>query len=235
MKIVPAILTDSPRELEKMVRQSESFTDWAQIDIMDGRFVPSHSITAADLAAVLQRCPDAVLSLSKELVEGPKDAMRTDLKVDAHLMVNDPAVHFADFKKAGARKITFHFEATPSPQEAIARARHLGLEVAVALNPETPLSALMPLLPLVDSVLFLTVNPGFYGSPFIPEVLDKIKDLRARGPGARIGVDGGIKADNIALVASYGVDYICVGSAIFKQADPAASFLDLRRKLGLVP
>jgi ribulose-phosphate 3-epimerase len=208
LKVIPAILTDSPQELETMLRLAESFADWVQIDIMDGNFVPSRSITAADLARV-----------------------NTTLKLEIHLMVQNPESCFLDFHRAGAAKIIFHCEATSSPQQALHQLRELGLQAGIALNPETPVSAILPLAPSVDSVLFLSVNPGFYGSKFIPEVLDKIDAFRKLQPGVKTGIDGGIKRDNILEVASHGVDFLCVGSAIFKEPDPQRSFQQLQELL----
>lgn len=200
-QVVPAILTDSPRELEIMVRQAEGFTTYVQFDIMDGRFVPSHSVTWKDIARIPMK-----------------------LSWEAHLMVLHPEEQFAGFKQAGARKVVFHYEAVSSPQETIKQARKLGLEVGIALNPETLVSAVLPLIDRVDSVLFLSVNPGFYGSPFIPEVLDKLIELRNTGPDIEIGIDGGIKENNIAQVAQIGADIIFVGSSIFKDTHPERSF-----------
>jgi len=205
VKIVPAILTDDPAALEKMVRQAKSFTDYVQIDIMDGRFVPSQSIIREQVAG---------LSIK--------------LRWEAHLMVTHPEEHLEIFQQAGASKIIFHHEATASPTEVISRIKNLGLEAGLAINPETPVSAIVPCINDVDSILLLTVNPGFYGSQFIPEVMDKVTELRNIQPGIEIGVDGGIKESNIKEIASVGVDYICVGSAIFLQADPAESYRRLQ-------
>jgi ribulose-phosphate 3-epimerase len=207
IQVIPAILTDDPAALETMVHQTESFTDYAQFDIMDGRFVPSRSITIEHLASL-------------------------SIKFDweAHLMVENPENHLAGFQKVGARKVVFHYEATSSPQEAITQARDLGLKVGLAVNPETQVAAFLPLIAGVDSVLLLTVNPGFYGSPFIPKVLEKVKELRHAQPDIKIDVDGGIKESNIAEVARFGVDAICVGSAIFRQPQPGESY---RRLLSL--
>ena len=199
--VVPAILTDDPQALAQMLRQAETFTDFVQVDIMDGRFVPSNSVVCADLATV-----------------GPK------LRWEAHLMVKQPEEQLQCFAMAGAEKIVFHFEATSSPLRIITMIRHLGIKVGLAVNPETPLSSTLSLADSVDSVLFLTVHPGFYGAKFLPEVLDKVVELRARKPNLEIGVDGGIKEANIAEVARLGLDYICVGSAIFVQPDPAQAF-----------
>ena len=207
IRVIPAILTDDPAALETMARQTEGFTDYAQFDIMDGRFVPSISVTLEHIAAL-------------------------SIKFDweAHLMVKSPESQLEGFQKAGAQKVVFHYEATPSPQEVISQAKGLGLKVGLAVNPETPVADFFPLTNKVDSVLLLTVNPGFYGSPFIPEVLEKATELRRSHPQMQIDIDGGIKESNIAHVARFGVDAICVGSAIFRQPQPGESY---RRLLNL--
>jgi ribulose-phosphate 3-epimerase len=204
-RVVPAILTEDPATLEKMLRQSEGFTDYVQIDIMDGEFVPSRSITWEHIAD---------LSIK--------------MKWEAHLMVVNPEEYAEGFKKAGASKIVFHHEATASPEKLISRIRNLELGVGLAINPDTPVSAIAPCIGEIDSVLLLTVTPGFYGSKFIPEVMDKVAELRDIRPDIEIGVDGGIKEGNIKEVAGAGVDYVCVGSAIFLQPDPAASYRHLQ-------
>lgn len=203
-RIVPAILTDDPTALESMIRQAESFTDYVQIDIMDGQFVPSRSITWKHLA-------DISINLSWEV----------------HLMVLRPEEHLKDFQQAGARKIIFHYEATSSPQKVISMARDLSLGAGLAVNPETAVAAILPLVDDVDSVLFLTVHPGFYGGKFLPEVMNKVAELRRARPKLEIGVDGGIKENNIIQIASAGVDVIYVGSAIFLQPKPGESFRHL--------
>ncbi|MFC2052429.1 ribulose-phosphate 3-epimerase [Chloroflexota bacterium] len=200
-RVVPAILTDDPEVLKTMVRQTEGFTDYVQFDIMDGQFVPSKSILCDDIAA-----------------------LSTKLGWEVHIMAQRPEEYLGSFKKAGAQKVVFHYEATPSSLDVISRARELGLGVGLAINPETQVSTILPLVGEVDSMLFLTVNPGFYGSEFISEVLDKVVELRSSRTEMEIGVDGGIKESNIARVAQFGVDVIYVGSAIFLQPQPGESF-----------
>ena len=204
-RVVPAILTDDPKALETLVRQSETFTDYVQIDIMDGRFVPSSSITAEHLAG-----------------------LEINLKWEAHLMVLQPELYLEDFQKAGAQKIIFHYEATDSPNKIISLTRNLGLEVGIAVNPETPISAILPLAGELDSVLFLAVHPGFYGAKFLPEVLDKMAAFRHARPGIEIGIDGGIKEGNIVQIVQSGADVIFVGSAIFLQPEPGVSYQHLQ-------
>ena len=201
IRIVPAILTDDPVALEKLARQTETFTDFAQFDVMDGQFVPSHSVSCEQIAR-----------------------LKTKLKWEAHLMVLHPEDCLEEFRQAGAQKIVFHYEATQEPEKIIRAVKKLRLQVGLAVNPETPITAFSPLLKKVDSVLFLSVNPGFYGAKFIPEVLDKIIAFRKAYPNMEIGIDGGIKENNIAQIARTGVNFICVGSAIFLQPDPAASY-----------
>jgi ribulose-phosphate 3-epimerase len=208
IRIVPAILTEDPAALEKLVRQAESFTDFAQVDIMDGKFVPSNSVTCGQVAAV-----------------------KIKIAWEAHLMVFHPEDCLADFHRAGAGKIVFHYEAAPEPEKIIRQIRKLGIKVGLAVNPETSIAAFTPLVKKVDSVLFLSVHPGFYGAAFIPEVLDKIAAFRKAYPKMEIGIDGGVKEDNIVRIAQSGVDVICIGSALFRQPQPAVAY---RRLTALV-
>ena len=203
-QVVPAILTNDPRALGTMVRQAETFTTYVQFDIMDGQFVPSQSITWKHLANL---------------------SMKLDW--EAHLMVLHPEDYLQGFHQAGAQKVLFHHEAASSPRKVISLARDLDLKVGLAINPETTVSAILSLVDEVDSVLLLTVNPGFYGSKFIPEVMDKVAELRSARPDLEIGVDGGIKENNITQVARAGVDVIYVGSAIFLHPQPGESFRHL--------
>lgn len=206
MRILPAVLTDDPLDLERKLRQAESFTDAVQVDIMDGLFVPSRSISASDLAAVPNR-----------------------LALETHLMVKEPENYLEGFRRAGAQRIVFHYESTATPEAVVRLARSLGVKVGIAINPDTPLNALTGLVRLVDSVLFLTVHPGFYGKEFIPGVLGKVRLFRREYPGVETGVDGGIKEANLKVVRESGADYACVGSAIFLDSDPAARFRSLAR------
>jgi len=209
VKVVPAILTDDAGALEAMIRQAEGFTDYVQIDIMDGHFVPSRSVTVEHVAG-----------------------LSIEIGWEAHLMVEKPENCLEDFKRAGASRVVFHYEAAASPEDVIARARGLGLGVGLAINPETTAADIQNLVSAVDGVLLLTVNPGFYGSRFIPEVMNKVAQLRNSLTALEIGVDGGIKESNIAEVARFGVDYICVGSAVFLQPSPAESFNHLQALAG---
>ena len=204
IRIIPAILTDDTQILKDMLQQSSTFTDYVQVDIMDGKFVPSRSITWQQISG-----------------------MSININWEAHLMVENPEKELEHFKEVGASKTIFHYEATPSPSQVISTARKVGLKVGIALNPETQIDRILPLTGELDSVLFLAVHPGFYGAKFIPEVLGKIAELRKARPSLQIGIDGGIKESNIVLVAKSGVDEICVGSAIFMQPQPRESYRKL--------
>ncbi len=205
-RVVPAVLTDKPVILESMIRQAEKFTDWVQIDIMDGVFVPSTSIKSKDISLIQ-----------------PKIAW------EAHLMVQEPKKYLEDFHKAGAERIVVHYEVVKDYfSDIIEEICGMGMKAGLAINPETPNDVLSSnIIEQLDSILFMAVHPGFYGAQFIPEVLDKIKAFRRLFPEMNIGIDGGVKAANIALIAASGVDEICVGSAVFAQPDPSVSFQEL--------
>ena len=206
VRVVPALLTDSPSELRAMVASANAFADYVQIDVMDGRFVPPRSIVAADLAG-----------------------LEMDFLWEAHLMVSRPCDHILSFVDAGATRVVIHAESDTELTRAIALARRSNVEVGLALNPATPVRKVAPLLTLVDSVLLLTVEPGYYGSRFLPDVLPKIPELRALRGDMAIGVDGGIKSENIREVARCGVDDVCVGSAIFRDPAPAEAYRRLQQ------
>lgn len=204
IRIIPAVLTNDPQDLKTMLQQAQAFTDYVQIDIMDGKFVPSQSITWQQLAAI-----------------------PINIGWEVHLMIEQPERQLEHFKKAGASKAIFHYEATSAPSQVISIARKLGLNIGIALNPETSVDKILPFTGELDSLLFLSVHPGYYGAKFIPEVLDKIAELRQIKPELNIGIDGGIKESNIAHVVRSGVDEIFVGSAIFLKPQPGESYRKL--------
>jgi len=201
VRVVPALLTSDRNELERMVDIANDFAPFVQVDIMDGRFVDSTSISADDLA----ECS-------------------IGFKWEAHLMVADPLNYLRAFLGVGATRVIFHIESDDDPGDVIARARSLGIGIGVAINPDTPVSAVDAVLPLVDSLLIMSVYPGYYGAAFVPEVLDKALAVRRVYPDLELGIDGGIKEGNLVNVARAGFDTICVGSAIFRAPDPAASY-----------
>ena len=206
--IVPAILTKDKKEFIDMLNTCKEFTNYAQIDIMDGEFVPSRSITKEDL----------------------KD-IKPDIETEAHLMVKNPTDWILAFKNFGSKRIIFHFE-IKDPIKVIREIRSFNLNVGLAINPQTKIEEFLHLVDKVDSILFMSVNPGFYGSLFIPSVLDKIRDFKKIYPNKIIGIDGGIKLDNIGLLKDLGLDYICIGSAILKDKSPKEAYRKFIKLIG---
>jgi ribulose-phosphate 3-epimerase len=202
--VVPALLTDKKEELQSMLDLCAKFTDFAQIDIMDGDFVPSKSITAEELKFV-----------------------RAPIGNEAHLMVKDPLTWLEPFKALGCSRIIYHFEALSAHERVIREIRRHGFKVGLAVKPQTKLSEFKALVPLVDCLLFMSVNPGFYGAPFIPDVLNGIKEFKKAFPDKIAGIDGGVKKENLQEIIESGVDYVCVGSAILKAQDPQAAYREL--------
>jgi ribulose-phosphate 3-epimerase len=172
---------------------------------MDGHFVPNLTLGPAVVQAVRRS---------------------TRLPVDVHLMIENADRYLDAFVDAGASRVSVHVEALPHLQRALAHLRHRQVKAGVALNPSTPLSALEEILPEVDYVLLMTVNPGFAGQVFLPSSLDKIRRLRqtlgTRGLRPQVQVDGGITATNIRTVVAAGAEVIVTGAAVFGEGDPEA-------------
>ena len=209
MQIVPAILTGKKDEFQRMVRLSEEFAETIQIDIMDGKFVESKSVSQEDIKGI----------------ECSKYA-------EAHLMVEEPLDWIDVFKSCGAKRIIIHYEIKAEKEPVIQNIRAAGLSAGLAVNPYTQIKDFRHLVDKVDTVLFMSVIPGFYGAKFIPEVLDKIKGFKKEFADKPIGIDGGVKIDNIDNIVSLGIDFICVGSSILKASDPAASYSEFTGHLG---
>jgi ribulose-phosphate 3-epimerase len=190
--------------------------DLVHFDVMDNHYVPNLTIGPLVCAA-----------LRKHGVKAP---------IDVHLMVRPVDRIVPDFARAGATYISFHPEATEHIDRTIALIREQGCRPGLVFNPATPLDFLDYTLDKLDLVLLMSVNPGFGGQQFIPEVLPKIAEVRrlvaASGRDIRVEVDGGIKTDNIAAVARAGADTFVAGSAIFSSADYAATIRSMRQAIG---
>ncbi|MEW6102270.1 MAG: ribulose-phosphate 3-epimerase [bacterium] len=199
MFVYPAILTDKKEELKRMLKIAEAFCKNVHIDITDGAFVPSKSISYDDL-------------------------VETNLFMEIHLMVSSPIDYVEGFKKRGAKRIIFHIESNDSPEKTIEKIKDEGLEVGISLNPETPILKIEPLFKKIDLVLIMSVVPGFYGSQFIPDVLLKAKEIKEKKPDLYLEMDGGIKLSNISLIKEAGVNIAAVGSEIFKSENPSSVF-----------
>jgi len=205
--VAPSILSADFARLEDAVRLLESAgADLVHIDIMDGHFVPN-------------------LTFGPRLVARLKEA--TSLPFDVHLMVNRPADIVPWFIEAGADWISIHAEASPNLHRDVRVIKAAGRKAGVALNPGTPLGELDEILPELDYVLLMCVNPGRGSQPFIPFSRDKIRDLRRRldaeGRTTLIEIDGGVNLENTAGLAADGADVFVAGNAIFNSPDPAAA------------
>jgi ribulose-phosphate 3-epimerase len=212
--IAPSILSaDFLRLGEEVAAVDKAGADWIHVDVMDGRFVPNITIGPLVVAAVRRA---------------------TAKPVDVHLMIVEPDKYVADFAKAGADHILVHAEpsATIHLHRVLSQIRDLGKKSGAVLNPATPPEVLDYVLPLCDVILVMSVNPGFGGQKFIPEILPKIRKLRQacneRGLSPRIEVDGGINAETAPLVIAAGADALVAGAAVYGTKDYAAAIRALR-------
>ena len=213
IEIAPSILAANFAKLGDDVRiVEEAGADIIHVDIMDGHFVPNISLGLPVLA-----------SLRKA----------TRLPLDVHLMIEQPELYIEDFIRAGGSRILVHQEATVHLDRALAMIRELGAEAGAAINPATPVSVLSEVLDKVDTVLVMTVNPGFGGQKFIPNTYEKIRQLnqmRSRyNASFRIEVDGGVEPENTAELARAGANTFVAGTSIFHKADPAAAMRQLKK------
>ena len=208
IKLAPSILSADFAHLEDHCREAiTAGADWLHIDVMDGQFVPN-------------------ITIGPLIVEAARRS--TKLPLDVHLMITNPELYIADFAKSGADYITVHVETAFHLNRLVqAIKEHKGVKAAASLNPATSLASLDYILPDLDMVLIMSVNPGFGGQAFIPSALDKIKALRKRiddlGLKTEIEVDGGVKPENAASVIAAGADILVAGSAVFGAKDYSAA------------
>ena len=205
MKIIPAILAKTYEEFESMVRKIEPHADLVHLDIADGEFVPNKTIGGWE---ELKR-------------------IDTSLNFEVHLMVNNPESRISRWLETKAVRFLIHWESTKEYDTVINQFGVNGKEFGFVFNPQTDYSVIERYIDKVDLIQFMTVDPGFYGSPFMPEVLEKIRNFHIQYPAKIIQVDGGIKPETVKLVEAAGVSRAAVGSYIFQSDNIGKAFKEL--------
>ncbi|ANS77605.1 Ribulose-phosphate 3-epimerase [Serinicoccus hydrothermalis] len=211
LQISPSILAADFAHLARELQAIET-ADWAHVDVMDAHFVPN-------------------LTLGQPVVEAL--AKVSPVPLDCHLMIDDPDRWAPDYAEAGASSVTFHVEAVADPVGTARAIRAAGARSAMALKPGTPFGPYVDLLPELDMVLVMTVEPGFGGQSFMEDQLAKVREVRAavrrRGGEIWVQVDGGVAQDTIGRCAEAGADVFVAGSAVYGAENVAAAIADLRR------
>ncbi|PBB05341.1 ribulose-phosphate 3-epimerase [Salimicrobium humidisoli] len=212
-KIAPSILASDFANLASEIKGVEQAgADYIHVDVMDGKFVPNISIGIPVVKAIRPV---------------------TDLPLDVHLMISDPENYVEAFAEAGASIITVHQEATPHLHRTIQLIKNNGAKAGVVINPATPVEMLKPILHEVELVLVMSVNPGFGGQKFIPEVMEKVEKLHTwrkemNNYSYEIEVDGGVNKETASLCKQAGADVLVAGSAIFNDRDREKAVAEIR-------
>lgn len=205
IKIAPSILSSNFGKLNAEIAEVEAHSDMLHVDVMDGHFVPNLSF-----GAPVVRC------------------IETKLPLNCHLMVENPENYIDAFTEAGAHTITFHIETVEDAKATVEKIHAAGVKAGISLNPATDVSEIDAVLDSVDSVLVMSVVPGFGGQTFMEDTLSKVRSIRERYPDLDIEIDGGINAETAKLAVEAGANILVAGSYIFKSEDRIAAIESLR-------
>ena len=214
-KIAPSILSaDFSRLAEEIHAVEDAGADLIHVDVMDGHFVPNLTVG-----------PPIVSAIRKV----------TQLPLDVHLMITNPDDYIEEFIKAGSDYLTVHVETCPHLHRTIQSIKEKGIKAGVTLNPATSLASVLPILPFVDLILIMSVNPGFGGQSFIPPVMEKIGEARRMIDDLKLPieleVDGGIKIENVKDISNAGADIFVAGSAIFHSKNYKETLKKMRQEI----
>ena len=208
IKLSPSILSADFANLERDIKiATDAGAEYVHVDVMDGHFVPNITI-GAPVVKALRKATDKVL--------------------DVHLMISDPDQYLDDFIKAGSDIITVHYESNGDTLEQLKKIKAAGVKASCTIKPGTPADVLFPLLPYCDMVLIMTVEPGFGGQKFMPDMMDKVRAIKERAPQMLIEVDGGVNDATIPQCVEAGVDICVAGTGVFRAENAEEALIRLQ-------